>query len=96
MSAIELVMETGFAVTAFLSLILNLAIPEEADDDAVETTANTVDAGDDDREWERIQRPSQLKAMRNSEDHTRGSTDIEVNGGTQQGDVDKMHTIKDA
>ncbi|KAK7887707.1 hypothetical protein LTR67_009610 [Exophiala xenobiotica] len=96
MSAIELVMETGFAVTAFLSLILNLAIPEEADDDAVETTANTVDAGDDDREWERIQRPGQLKAMRESGDHTRGSTDIEVNGGTQQGEVDKMHTIKDA
>lgn len=94
MSAIELVMETGFAVTAFLSLFLNLAIPEEADDDAVETTANTVDA-DDKKEWERIRRRSQLKDMRNSEDLTRGSTDIEVSGGIQQGEVDKMRTIKD-
>jgi len=94
MSAIELVMETGFAVTAFLSLILNLAIPEEADDEAVETTANSVDA-DDDKEWERIRRPSQLKATRNSEDYTRGSTDIEVNSGAQQDEIDKMRTVKE-
>lgn len=33
LDAIELVMETGFAVTAFVTLILNLAIPpEEAED----------------------------------------------------------------
>jgi hypothetical protein len=54
-------METGFAVTAFLSLILNLIIPEEDEDEAVDITANNVDASDDDKEWERIRRPSQMR-----------------------------------
>ena len=54
-------METGFAVTAFLSLILNLVIPEENDDEAIDITANNVDASDDEKEWERIRRPSQMR-----------------------------------
>ena len=54
-------METGFAVTAFLSLILNLVIPEEIDDEAVDITANTVDDSGDEKEWERIRRPSQMR-----------------------------------
>ena len=76
MNAVELVMETGFAVTAFLSLFFNLILPEELEDEAVETTANTVDDRDDEKEWERIRRPSQIKAMRKSED-IRRSTDVE-------------------
>lgn len=36
MNAISLVMETGFAVTAFLALFLNLFIPEEVDDEVVD------------------------------------------------------------
>lgn len=35
MNAISLVMETGFAVTAFLALFLNLFLPEEIEDDVV-------------------------------------------------------------
>lgn len=35
-NAIELVMETGFAVTAFLALVLNLVLDEEMEDEAVE------------------------------------------------------------
>lgn len=54
-------METGFAVTAFLSLFLNLVIPEEDEDEAVDITANNVDASDDEKEWERIRRPSQMR-----------------------------------
>ncbi|KAF1813170.1 Xanthine/uracil permease [Eremomyces bilateralis CBS 781.70] len=33
-NAIELLMETGFALAAFLSLVLNLVLPEEIEDDA--------------------------------------------------------------
>jgi hypothetical protein len=32
LDAIELVMETGFAITALVSMILNLALPEEIED----------------------------------------------------------------
>ncbi|RYP78886.1 hypothetical protein DL771_000271 [Monosporascus sp. 5C6A] len=40
LDAIELVMETGFAVTAFLSMILNLTLPEQVE----ETDKKLVDA----------------------------------------------------
>jgi hypothetical protein len=60
-NAIELVMETGFAVTAFLALILNLM---EIEDEAIATTANTVDEQYDQQEWERIRRPSTIRAAR--------------------------------
>jgi hypothetical protein len=36
MNAISLVMETGFAVTAFLALFLNLFLPEEIEDEVVD------------------------------------------------------------
>ena len=39
MNAISLVMETGFAVTAFLALFLNLVIPEEIEDDIIDLDA---------------------------------------------------------
>lgn len=54
-NAIKLVMETGFAVTAFLSLILNLILPEEEEDEETpELTANEYDDAADAAEWERI------------------------------------------
>jgi len=53
-------METGFAVTAFLALILNLALPEEIEDEETpELTANDVDESDDREEWNRIQKTGQ-------------------------------------
>ncbi|KAK4554515.1 hypothetical protein LTR86_008369 [Recurvomyces mirabilis] len=54
-NAIELVLETGFAVTAFLALILNLILPEEIEDEEIpELTANRADDADDAEEWNRI------------------------------------------
>lgn len=91
MNAIELVMETGFAVTAFLSLFFNLILPEELEDEAVETTANTVDEKDDEKEWERIRRPSQMKGMRKS-DEIRQSTDVESSAAAGG---DTTRTLKD-
>lgn len=61
--AIELVCETGFAITAFLSLFLNLFLVEEIEDEAVDIiTANTIDEKADDEEWDRIRRPSIMRA----------------------------------
>jgi NCS2 family nucleobase:cation symporter-2 len=58
-NAIELIMETGFAVTAFLSVILNLFIPEEPEDEETpELTAATVDDEADKAEWAHIRRKS--------------------------------------
>lgn len=56
--AIVLVLETGFAVTAFLAIILNLILQEEVDDEIVGKTANDADAEDDKAEWDRIRRRS--------------------------------------
>lgn len=43
LDAIELVMETGFAVTALVTVILNLFLPEEIEDDTtVAETASTT------------------------------------------------------
>lgn len=54
-NAIVLVMENGFAVTAFLSLILNLVLPEEIEDEEIpELTANTVDNAGDEEEWRHV------------------------------------------
>ena len=54
-NAIELVLETGFAVTAFVSLILNLILPEEIEDEETpELTANELDDAADAAEWDRI------------------------------------------
>jgi hypothetical protein len=54
LAAIELVMETGFAVTAFLALILNLILPEEVDDEEPEITADHTEDMHDSEEWARI------------------------------------------
>jgi len=54
-NAIQLVMETGFAVVAFLSLILNLVLPEEeSDEELPELTANDADDAADAAEWNRL------------------------------------------
>ena len=56
-NAIVLVMETGFAVAAFLALILNLLLPEEIEDEETpELTANTADEQDDREEWRQIRK----------------------------------------
>ena len=87
MNAIELVMETGFAVTAFLSLILNLVLPEEIEDEVVEITADKNDDDADREEWERIRRPSQIRAARKSADlDGEGSKSA---GGSTSDDIEK-------
>lgn len=54
-NAIQLVCETGFALVAFLALILNLILPEEeADEELPEFTANEADDAADAAEWSRI------------------------------------------
>ena len=53
-NAIILVMETGFAVTGFLSMILNLILPEELEDETVSITANEADKIKDEQEWDKI------------------------------------------
>ena len=55
-NAIVLVLETGFAITAFLAIFLNLILEEEIEDEAASITANEVDRVDDQEEWARIQR----------------------------------------
>jgi len=50
-------MQTGFALTAFITLVLNLILPEEVEDEETpELTANEVDEQADSAEWARIQR----------------------------------------
>ena len=57
-------METGFAITAFLALILNLILPEEIEDEETpELTADTVEEEKDEAEWNRIRRSSEIRAM---------------------------------
>lgn len=53
-NAIVLVMETGFAVTAFLAIFLNLVLSEEIEDEAASITANEADAADDKEECQHI------------------------------------------
>ncbi|KAK3171237.1 hypothetical protein OEA41_003321 [Lepraria neglecta] len=53
-NAIVLVMETGFAVTAFMAVFLNLVLTEEIEDEAASITANEADAADDREEWAQI------------------------------------------
>lgn len=55
MNAIALVMESGFAVTAFLALFLNLFLREEVDDEAIDITADTVDNTADEQEWDKVE-----------------------------------------
>ncbi|KAF1948844.1 purine permease [Byssothecium circinans] len=58
-NAIELIMETGFAVVAFVTVVLNLILPEEIEDEETpELTADEVDQSRDDEEWRRMQKVS--------------------------------------
>ncbi len=55
-NAIILVLETGFAVTAFISIMLNLILEEEIEDEtAPSITANEADRADDEEEWRKIE-----------------------------------------
>jgi hypothetical protein len=66
-NAIELVCETGFALTAFSNLILNLILPEEIEDEETpELTANDVDEKKDDEEWARIRQGKNASNEENS------------------------------
>jgi xanthine/uracil permease len=56
-NAIILILETGFAVVAFVNLALNLLLPEEIEDEETpELLANEVDEGADREEWARIRK----------------------------------------
>lgn len=69
-NAIVLIMETGFAVVAFVNLALNLLLPEEIEDEETpELTANEVDAEGDREEWARV------KGTKGSEEG-RASSDV--------------------
>lgn len=69
-NAIELIMETGFAVTAFMSVILNLIIPEENEDEETpELTATTVDEEPDKAEWAHIRRKSAAVRQSSEDSH---------------------------
>ena len=54
-NAIVLVMETGFALTGFIAIILNLILQEEIEDEAKSITANEADAAADEQEWAEIE-----------------------------------------
>lgn len=58
--AISLVMESGFAVTAFLALFLNIFLKEEFDDEAIEITADNADNKADGQEWAKIEHRKKL------------------------------------
>jgi len=59
-NAIILILETGFAVVAFVTIILNLILPEEIEDEETpELTANEVDEPQDKEEWARIRKGAQ-------------------------------------
>ena len=60
-NAIILVCEEGFALCAFILLVLNLIMPEEYEDEAVDITANNADDEKDAQEWEKIRRPSTIR-----------------------------------
>jgi uracil-xanthine permease len=47
LDAIELVMETGFAITALMAMLLNLALPEDIEDTEVVVEETIVDAADE-------------------------------------------------
>ena len=63
-NAITLVMEEGFAIAAFVALILNLILPEEFEDEEIpELTANTIDAPADEEEWRQIRREDESEKI---------------------------------
>jgi NCS2 family nucleobase:cation symporter-2 len=57
-------MEEGFALAAFIALILNLILPEEMEDEEIpELTANTIDALADEEEWRHIRREGESEKI---------------------------------
>jgi xanthine/uracil permease len=79
-NAIELILETGFAVVAFVNLVLNLVLPEEIEDEETpELTANEVDEPGDKEEWARIRAGHHAKG----EDEERASSEIARAKATQ-------------
>ncbi len=56
LDAIVLVMETGFAVAAFLAIFLNLFLKEEIEDETAGITADETDVAKDRAEWARIEK----------------------------------------
>jgi hypothetical protein len=89
-------METGFAVTAFLALILNLFLAEDVADEAVDITANTFDDANDQREWERIRRPSTIRAARKSQEIEDAKGPSFSEAGHPSHDIEKMNTIRES
>lgn len=71
-------METGFALTAFVNLILNLLLPEEIEDEETpELTANEADEPGDRAEWDRIRAGANVgKEMGSEEEVGRTSSEI--------------------
>jgi xanthine/uracil permease len=67
-NAIVLIMETGFAVVAFVNIVLNLILPEEIEDEETpELTANEVDEPADKEEWARIKKGSDVEGRASSD-----------------------------
>lgn len=65
-------METGFALTAFVNVILNLILPEEIEDEETpELTANEADETGDKEEWNRIRGNKEI-----SDEENRASSEI--------------------
>ncbi len=67
-------METGFAVAAFISIILNLLLEEEIEDEAASITANNADDAADEQEWARI--------------HGKRGSDIENGSSGKEGKIE--------
>ncbi|KAF2113466.1 permease family-domain-containing protein [Lophiotrema nucula] len=79
-NAIELILETGFAVTAFVALILNLILAEEIEDEETpELTANVIDEEADREEWKNI------KHDKESSDEEAAGASKEIAAGPAQG-----------
>jgi NCS2 family nucleobase:cation symporter-2 len=72
-NAIVLILETGFAIVAFVNLVLNLILPEEIEDEEIpELTANEVDEPADNEEWAKIRKGG----ANGSDEEGRASSDI--------------------
>lgn len=84
-------METGFAVTAFLALILHLLLPEEVDDEVVDITADDADERNDEQEWERIRRPSGIRRSIQTNSSAMAETDPK-SSNTDAGDKEIKET----
>ncbi|KAF1834027.1 Xanthine/uracil permease [Decorospora gaudefroyi] len=74
-NAISLIMETGFAIVAFVTLVLNLVLPDEVEDEPImAVTANEGDVEADQEEWAKIRagRGKGDEEARDSEDIVQG------------------------